>query len=118
MGIDYPDTKLRRRERISSRSEIGRLLRTGARWEGGHFRVVWAENQYGHDRMAVLVSRKMGPATVRNRAKRRLREVFRTHKSAYPPFLDIALFPRGPLSVTYRELACQYAEWRHAQEKH
>ncbi|MBD3240813.1 MAG: ribonuclease P protein component [Chitinivibrionales bacterium] len=117
MGIEQPDTKLRRRERISSRSEIGRLIRTGARWEGRQFRVVWTENQLGHDRVAVLVSRKMGPATVRNRAKRRLREVFRTHKAANPPFLDIALFPRGPLSGSYRELACQYAEWRRTQEK-
>ena len=111
------DTRLRRVERISRRSEIGRLMDTGERWECPLFRVVWAPGQHPFDRLAVLVSRKMGSAVARNRVKRRLREVFRTNRTSGPPYFDIAVVPRGPLTVPYRELECQYVEWRNTRAR-
>ena len=34
-------------------------------------------NEHGHDRLGLIASRKFGNAVARNRAKRRLREIFR-----------------------------------------
>ena len=111
------DRRLRRSERISRRAEITQLMEGGRSWECALFRVVWAPGQFAFDRLAVLVSRKMGSAVARNRMKRRVREVFRTNKAVAPPYFDIAVIPRPPLTVPYRELECQYAEWRNRHAK-
>ncbi len=36
------------------------------------------ENNHGHARLGVAVSKKLGPAVLRNRIKRKIREYFRT----------------------------------------
>jgi len=49
-------------------------------------------------RLGVSATRKLGPATVRNRAKRLTREVFRRHKiepgGPSGPALDVVVVPR------------------------
>jgi ribonuclease P protein component len=45
-------------------------------------------------RLGLTVPRAVGKAVVRNRIKRRLREVFRLHRSKIAPKWDIVLNPR------------------------
>ncbi len=52
-------------------------------------------NGQGHNRLGVTVSTKLGGAVVRNRARRRLREVYRLAQPKMKQGYDIVLVARG-----------------------
>lgn len=49
-------------------------------------------------RLGIVVSRKVGPAVLRNRIKRWIREVFRKHKASLPSGVDVVLRPQPGLA--------------------
>lgn len=55
-------------------------------------------------RMAVRLRRKNGPAPLRNRIRRILREVLREHASLIPPAWMLWTFPPVRLSTPTREI--------------
>ncbi len=60
-------------------------------------------NALGVDRLGVVASRKLGGAVVRNRAKRRVREMFRLgqpSRDLTPRTLDIVVIPKRELAAT------------------
>ncbi|MBI4457287.1 MAG: ribonuclease P protein component [Acidobacteria bacterium] len=61
-----------------------------------------ANNLQSH-RLGVTVSRKIGKAVVRNRIKRRFREIFRRNKTEDTPYMDLVVNARK--SVTQLEFA-------------
>ena len=69
-----------------------------------------------HPRLGLAVSKRIGSAVVRNRVKRRLREVFRHHKELLEPPCDIVVVARSaaakaPASV-YTEQFCRLLRGR------
>jgi ribonuclease P protein component len=59
--------------------------------------IVYAcENGLPHLRLGLSVSRKVGPATRRNRLRRLYREAFRLTRHEMPGGLDLVLIPRRP----------------------
>jgi len=66
-------------DRLHRSAEFIRLQRTGVRFQSLHF-VLYAgrlEREPERSRLGVTVSRRIGIAVVRNRVKRRVREIFR-----------------------------------------
>ena len=61
----------------------------------GHIIVYAAPNNLPHLRIGFSVSRKVGPATYRNRLRRLYREAFRLTRHEMPTGLDLVLIPRG-----------------------
>ena len=69
--------------------------------------VVYAKpNGLKHNRLGITVSKKLGKAVIRNRAKRRLREVFRLTSAQMAQGYDFVLVARG------RTATCPYDKLR------
>ena len=60
------------------------------------FLVLYARrNRLDRNRVGITVSKKLGHAVVRNRTRRRLREVYRLHEAQFTPGWDIVVVARS-----------------------
>jgi ribonuclease P protein component len=92
-----PDARLRRHERLGGAADYRRVFRSGIRLDGALFLLVAAPNDCGHPRLGLAASRKVGSATLRNRAKRLLRESFRRNKPSDLP-LDLVFVAKSEIT--------------------
>ena len=84
------------RDRLRKRAEFTRVQTGGRRVSGRFVTLLILANDGTAPRLGLIASRKLGPAVARNRAKRRLRDLFRRHRGAlgdHAP-LDIVAIPR------------------------
>jgi ribonuclease P protein component len=99
---------LGRTARVRRRAEFERAYDTGVRLQGRFMLVFVVPNGSGGSRLGVSATRKLGPAVVRNRAKRRARELFRRHTRAVG--VDIIIVPRREfLDAPFTRLEADYA---------
>ncbi|MEW5736228.1 MAG: ribonuclease P protein component [Thermodesulfobacteriota bacterium] len=86
--MDFSFTPL---HRIRKRSEYLRLSRRGRRQESAYFIGVVQQTSLPAPRLGVTVTRKVGPAWMRNRIKRVVREYFRQnrHRLARPHDVNV-----------------------------
>lgn len=85
-----------------------RLYATGG--QGNGLLALYARpNRTGENRVGVTVSKKLGKAVVRNRVRRRLREVYRLHESRFLPGWDIVVVARRrAITASFPELTRAY----------
>ncbi len=85
-------------DRLHHSAEFRFLQRYGVRAESANF-VLYAGHFAGDERwrLGMTVSRRVGKAVIRNRIKRRVRELFRRAKSLTPPGYDLVVVPRPEL---------------------
>jgi ribonuclease P protein component len=86
--------RLTPQERIRKKRDFINLYKSGSRYRGRYFSLVYRPNPFGTSRLAVVVSKKVGPAVTRNRVKRRLRDFFRRNKGLIPEPTDIIIVAR------------------------
>ncbi len=78
-------------ERLRKRGEFLGVYERGDKIRATYFVLYMLENGRSHHRLGITASRKIGKAVVRNRIKRRLREIFRTNKRAIFPHCDLVV---------------------------
>jgi ribonuclease P protein component len=86
-----------KRARVLRTSEYRRVYDHGARIPGPLFAAFCfarPDSEAEGPRLGLTVPRAVGKAVIRNRIKRRLREVFRLQRAALSPKWDIVLNPR------------------------
>jgi len=93
---------LRAGQRLRRNSDFRAVREQGRRMDCGAFLLTWRVRGPGEPaapaRVGVVASRaSVGNAVHRNRAKRRLREIFRSHQHLVPPGLDLVLTARVAL---------------------
>ena len=90
--------RFRPRQRLRSGADFDFVFKRGARLAGPLFVLVAAANGRVFDRLGLAVSRRVGGAVERNRARRLLREGFRRLERTGRPAVDLVVVARAPLA--------------------
>jgi len=104
MSKSYPFGRSRR---LGLRAEVSAVFDAKVSEARGPLVMYAAPNELGHPRLALVISRRVGTAVVRNRIKRRIREAFRLHQHDLPVGYDmvIVIRPHEPLILAeYQKL--------------
>ena len=76
------------------RGEFDIVYRTGKRRSNSHFTVFFRANQLPESRFGFSIKKALGGAVVRNRIRRRVREIVRCHRQEIPRGWDIVIHPK------------------------
>ena len=95
------------------RNHIFRKLYSSQGFANGYLVLYARKNRFGHNYVGITVSKKLGKAVVRNRTRRRIREVYRLNEALFTPGWDIVIVARtravqadfGALTRAYLSLA-------------
>jgi ribonuclease P protein component len=81
-----------KRERLAKRAQFEYVIQRGHKHRIESFcTLFFLPNSIGTKRLGIIASRKIGNAVVRNRAKRKIREIFRHIKSHIEPSTDVVI---------------------------
>ena len=77
------------------RGEFDAVYRSGKRQSNSHFTVFLRANQLPHSRFGFSIKKALGGAVLRNRIRRRVREIVRGHRLEIPAGWDIVIHPKS-----------------------
>jgi ribonuclease P protein component len=80
------------------RGEFEAVYRSGRRRSSAQFVVFFRPNETGRSRFGISVKKALGGAVVRNRIRRRIREVLRLNTPEIPTGWDIVIHPRASVA--------------------
>lgn len=91
---------------VKTNGDFRRIYRKGRSAVSGGVVVYCLPNRHGKSRLGLTVSTKVGKAVVRNRVRRRFRELYRHHLADMKPGMDILMVAR------VRAPSCPTASWK------
>ncbi|MGB8474633.1 MAG: ribonuclease P protein component [Candidatus Acidiferrum sp.] len=88
--MDFP-----REARLVRRGEFDAVYRAGKRRSSSHFTVFFRANLLPVSRFGFSIKKALGGAVIRNRIRRRMREIVRCHRGEIPAGWDIVIHPKS-----------------------
>jgi len=94
------------KEKLHNQKDFNAAFKNGKRLENRVVKILAYKNSVGQlRRLGLVTSRKVGKAVLRNKAKRRLREIFRTNKHLFETGLDLIFISKPyTASIDYNSL--------------
>lgn len=90
---------------LKENRQFRRLYARGSSKVSPHMVFYWRKNASDQSRLGITVSGKLGKAVVRNKIRRRLREIYRINEAQLRPGFDLVVVARArALRTSYREL--------------
>lgn len=80
------------------RGEFDAVYRAGKRRSSSHFTVFFRANQLPCSRFGFSIKKALGGAVVRNRIRRRVREMVRCHRGEIPAGWDVVIHPKNTVA--------------------
>ena len=77
------------------KADFDAVYRHGKRRSSSHFTVFFRANQLPVSRFGFSIKKALGGAVVRNRIRRRMREMVRCHRMEIPVGWDIVIHPKS-----------------------
>jgi ribonuclease P protein component len=112
------ERRFRGQERLHKRRQYLDVYGRGRKIHCPHFVIYVLENGLDYHRLGITVSRKVGKAVVRNKIKRRLREVFRANKPNWNVHVDMVLnVKRSAAQAAFEKLWTDFREALNRLEK-
>jgi ribonuclease P protein component len=84
--------------RLVRRGEFDAVYRAGKRRSSSHFTVFFRANELSQSRFGFSIKKELGGAVVRNRIRRRLRDIVRCHRTEIPVGWDIVIHPKSAVN--------------------
>lgn len=81
--------------RLRRRSEFLRVQEKGQKITADCLLALVLPNEFGRTRVGLTVSNKVGNSVVRNKIRRRLRELYRKRRQLFPKGLDLVVIARN-----------------------
>lgn len=86
-----------------------RLYRSGNQAANRYLALYARKNHTGSNRVGITTGKKLGKAVVRNRTRRRLREIYRLHEGQFKPGYDLVVVARtAAVEASYAQLEAAY----------
>jgi len=99
---------LPREWRLVRRAEYDAVYREGRRRAAGNFVVFTRRNGLPRGRFGMSVKKALGTAVVRNRIRRRIREILRLHREEIAPGWDMVIHPsRAVATLKFAKLEAE-----------
>ena len=100
--------------KFSSSLKLNHIFRRlyGSQGHANSYLVLYArKNRTGGNRVGITVSKKLGKAHIRNRVRRRFREVYRLNEEKFQPGWDIVVVARSKsISANFQKLTEAYLQ--------
>lgn len=97
------------RQRIRKKKDFLVLYKKGHRYKSRYFSLIYSINALPYSRVGVVASRKVGGAVVRNKAKRRMRDLFRRNRDVLETPVDVLIVAMPEMArATWAELRDEF----------